>query len=285
MNTVQCCNNCNGTKVKTVKKLIYKSTRLNLVQCRDCALVFLSPRFSDEFYKKIYHYNCLKNAQYYEKTFLEDKECFLKRLNFAMKYKDNIENVLDIGCATGSFLKVCQEINIKKIHGVELNEESRKISEKKGFKIFADISDTEDKYDLINLGDVIEHFLNPQEELRKIGHFLRNTGVIMITTPDYSKIINKYVNIKPEEHLFYYNKKTIKDLLQRLGYNILFIGNVSRFHIIEHYFYSSTFKIPLIQKTIKTILWFKFDKAIERLVLKRLKSELLVIAEKNGLSA
>ena len=125
------CNNCNKNKKKILKRIKYNSKSLKLVKCKNCSLVFFSPRLSNEFYEKIYQEDLLNNSNYYTITSLEDKNDFKNRLNLALTYRPNINSVLDIGCSTGAFLEACKEKNIKNIYGVELNKESRKKSQKK----------------------------------------------------------------------------------------------------------------------------------------------------------
>lgn len=274
------CNNCSSFRKKIIKKIKYKNSLLKLVRCKKCSLVFLSPRFSNEFYKNIYKEDKLKNANYYKITYPEDKNSFRKKLNLALRYNPQPNKILDIGCATGTFLSICKEKNIPNIEGVELNKKSKKIAEGAGFKILDSIPQNKKEYDLINMGDVIEHFQDPKTKIRTTYNILKKNGLIMITTPDYNKLVTKLTNIKPEEHLFYYTKKTIKKLLNKTGYKILFIGNVTRFHPIKNFTKSSTFKNPFIKILINTILLIKLDRIVENLILKRLNNDILIIAKK-----
>ncbi len=277
------CDICDNPDVQLVKKIKCKSVDLSLVKCKKCSLVFLNPRLIDDFYIDLYKKNNLKNANYYNLTSDEDEISFKKRLELVFNYKHKIQSVLDIGCSTGTFLEVCQKYEIPIIHGVELNQKSKEIAQKKGFRVFGELRFIERKYDLINLSDVLEHFLDPKNKLKKIISFLNKDGIIIITTPDYNKLITRLTNIKPEEHLFYYTKKTMLDLMKKLNVEVCYTNNTTRFHPLNKFLYSSTLKKKPIRFIIRAILFLKLESIINELILKRLNNDLIIIAKKKQL--
>ena len=67
--------------------------------------------------------------------------------------------------------------------------------------------DNNNKYDLICLGEVLEHLDNPKSILLKLSEFLTPNGILWITTPTNSPAIDHVYLFKTKEEVF----KLIRD--------------------------------------------------------------------------
>ena len=160
------------------------------------------------------------------------------------KYK-NSGVVLDFGCSTGAFLRVAEEYGYQ-IHGVELNSlaaaHARNLL---GPNILEGTIDKfyyeKDFFDIIHIGDVIEHLLDPLCTLRLMNNFMKRGGLLIITAPNFNSILTKLFQIKPEEHLYYFNKGTFRKLIELAGFEVLFIRGIDKIKSIEALQFSSTF--------------------------------------------
>jgi 2-polyprenyl-3-methyl-5-hydroxy-6-metoxy-1,4-benzoquinol methylase len=109
---------------------------------------------------------------------------YLKKIK---KFK-NAGNILDVGCAFGDFLAVCEEDGAFDTFGVEI---SRYAGEKAYKRLKGDIfvGDIQDfiptkKMDIITLWDVLEHLNEPKKALQKCNQFIDPNGIILICTPN-----------------------------------------------------------------------------------------------------
>src|SRR3989338_2169514 len=266
------CNSTNPSKIKTL--LIPKQ---NLCKCRNDGLVYLNQRLGEKEQKEVYEKDILKNAAYYRSTFNKDTENFGRILDIVRKF-GKPESVIDIGSSTGTFLWGCAQRNIKKLFGVEINKASREYSKKRfGFRILSSIP-KKGKFDLVNLSDVIEHLQNPLESLKDIRKLMHKNSLIAISTPNFDSIITKLTQVKPEEHLYYFTKKTLRKTLQKAGFEAIYLKSTSRNHSVENFLLSSTVKNRMFRYAVKAILFLRLDDIAEPLI-RKTKKDLLAIAK------
>lgn len=148
---------------------------------------------------------------------------FGNRLNLLNK-NDFISNILDVGPGHGFFSYIVQKqipsyqrIDIVDISDTSLDMTKNIIGSDHGkinyFK--TDIFEYEysEKYDLILLGEVIEHLDNPSGILKKLSSLLTEKGILWVTTPTNSPAL---------DHVYLFNsKEEVVSLIQDSGLDIL----------------------------------------------------------------
>jgi predicted TPR repeat methyltransferase len=184
-----------------------------------------------------------------------------------------------MGCSTGTFLLCCKEKKYKQLYGVDLNRKTNDYC-KKQLGLDVGISLPKKKFDLIHASDLIEHLQEPDSFIKSIRQNLNDNGLIMLTTPNINNPVNKLVNIKPREHLYYFSRKTIRVLLEKNGFEVLLIKSRNRYHPLKHL--ANTSSADRLKEVIKLILALKLDGIVNKLVLKNLYLDLLVIARKKN---
>jgi 2-polyprenyl-3-methyl-5-hydroxy-6-metoxy-1,4-benzoquinol methylase len=183
----------------------------------------------------IYHHSYFKNKDYGYAGYEQEKKLRLK--NFERWLNDAADFIpqktslfsLDIGCAAGYCLDVMKDKGwITK--GLELDEEMCQILQKGGY----DISETEienfetdQKFSVITLFDVIEHIPNLDATFSKFNSLLEKEGVVIIVTPDYNSFQRKlfgkaWFQYKPIEHIQYFDANTLKAFAERNGLEIIY---------------------------------------------------------------
>ena len=151
-------------------------------------------------------------------------------------------NVLDVGSAFGTFLKVASNRGWKP-HGVEYSGFSSSAARDHwGFEIFnGDITMSpyeKDQFDLITYWDVIEHVIDPRANLEKANSLLKEGGKLLITTDNYQSMLSTMANLAykmtfgkvkyPVEkfyiphNTYYFNPKNFKMLLEATGFKPVF---------------------------------------------------------------
>ena len=80
-------------------------------------------------------------------------------------------------------------------------------------------------FDLIYMGDVLEHFTDPLAGLKKAVDLLSDTGVLYISTPDIDFITKTGVPAFPywrkDEHYVMWTERALKRELERLGLKVI----------------------------------------------------------------
>ncbi len=150
--------------------------------------------------------------------------------------KENI--ILEIGCGDGGTLfKLKSSHKASQIVGVEINEEIVKNSKFKLDKIIINDIETIElpfefkSFDIIILGDVIEHLINPWKLLDKLAHYLKDDGCFICSIPNirsWKTIKNlvlgewKYENsgLMDFGHLRYFCLNDIIKMFTNIGFQI-----------------------------------------------------------------
>lgn len=139
------------------------------------------------------------------------------------------KNILEIGIGNGELIATALEMNYG-IDCVEIEEDvAQKISNLLECPIiccdFIDLPENK-QYDILFMGDVLEHIDDPKKALKKAYKLLKNDGVLWISTPNYESSFNKLHKTSTALwnepwHITYFNKNGLENLLTDLGFNIL----------------------------------------------------------------
>ena len=241
------CNLCDGNSFKFLfTKKSVSSHSYQVVRCRECSLVQVNPQPSAEVIQSYYgtsYFNIRSKRGYdkylsssVEKQIISTYEKNLKDISFAniekeLFTKKEKPRVLDIGCASGYFLKYMKDRNWE-TEGIELNKEMLLYGKK---ALNLDIKEADflsypfpniktEKYDLITLWATIEHFNNPLKVLLKSYKLLDRGGYLIISTCSYellAKIFGKkwrFMNLP--EHLYFFSIDNLYHLAHRSGFSI-----------------------------------------------------------------
>lgn len=191
----------------------------NLYNIRDSRSRFISTNPQARFVNSLPFGNFLIN-KYLELTKNRIKEVFkLKKTG----------RILDVGCASGGFLKNFS--NNWELHGLEINSSMAKAARKDlpNAKIYFNRIESEklpkNYFDVITLWHVFEHLENPRLVLKKIHFSLKPEGHVIIEVPNaqslYRKIFTQYWQLLlVPEHLYFYSKKSLSQLLINNGFTI-----------------------------------------------------------------
>ena len=94
--------------------------------------------------------------------------------------------------------------------------------------------DIKDRFDLVTQWMVLEHTLEPGDQVKAIRDCLNNYGIYAGSVPNmggwYAKLRGKnWYNIVPPEHINYFNNNNLRMMLERNGFKILFLGTIPRY--------------------------------------------------------
>ncbi len=119
--------------------------------------------------------------------------------------------------------------------GIDISEEGLSALKKKGFDVRHGDAEKLDKnfaeatFDVVVIGEVLEHLNNPGLCLKKVFQVLKSTGEIVVTVPNAFYILNFFSllfrrEITHRDHAFYFSAKTLNCLLGRYDFDISYLG-------------------------------------------------------------
>lgn len=174
-------------------------------------------------------------SEYYNKRILDFYDNKFKNLK---ELAIDNESILDIGCATGDLL----ELSLKYFtngEGIEPSVNHIKYLEKKNLfyykGYFEDIA-LNKKYSAFICLDLLEHIKDIQTFSRKLYDILKENGVGYIIVPNGQKIIKngEWYDILLE-HISYFNIFSLNYLLQKIGFEVINIGETNNGWWLEAY--------------------------------------------------
>lgn len=224
------CLLCSSEKIKPTVwgGYCYGGIEYRIVSCIYCGFTFVNPMpaedviakmYGDEYFKEFYSNN---NGNYIVDSYDND----IKKIKILRQLK-RTGVLLDVGCGRGRFL----ELALKEGYlcsGIEPNtNEAKKVSRLLNIAVYNSILEQANlpvkKFDIIHIGDTLEHVKDPHYFISKIKITLKDDGILMLDLPiTYNRNIfnyflrlnmffkkNKYSSTPPY-HLLEFNRKTIK---------------------------------------------------------------------------
>jgi len=214
--------------------------------CRDCRAYYLWPYISDELISELYSesyftgksesdgkLNVPSSNNDYEREFAAvRRDKFLETVETLLEHNSNAKSILDIGAATGDFLAIARE---KKLitTGIELSSYASAIAKKKYDFEFHEVAVADyqgsEKYDLIHMNHVFEHFGAPHQVLDRLESLLSNDGLIYVEVPfqfNLIEIVKYYLtrqrrpfDVFSLHHPIFYRPSTLKNIFSEHGFN------------------------------------------------------------------
>lgn len=261
-----------------------------LYTCRSCNLRFVYP-IPDALPVYTEQYFAGAGAGFGYVDYDSDKEpmrpVFEKYLDMVSQYTKGTK-IFDVGAATGFFLNIARERGYE-VAGVEISSFAAECARSKGLAVItgtlADISQEQyGVYDIVTMLDVIEHVENPRAELQRAHLLLRKGGILVINTPDagslYARILGRRWHlIVPPEHLYYFNRHNISDLLVQEHFQLQSLSTVGKSFTMQYIFKTlHTWQGLGIWRVFSRLAGWSFLKHIKLPV--NLRDNMLVIAQK-----
>lgn len=168
-------------------------------QCSRCAHAWLNPRPTLKELATIYpqHYYSYDYEKKINRIAVSGKaQLDRRKLAGLIRYLRAVpQRYLDVGCGTGRFLRMANQLGIPKpsIAGIELEESALASLRAEGFNVeCAGVEDSkltmEQRFDLITMFHVIEHVADPGDVVNRLAHALTDGGILAIETPNLDSL-------------------------------------------------------------------------------------------------
>ena len=205
-----------------------------LMECLNCQMVFIDPmpseealnKYNDSYFDSAHggHPNKLSALAFFSgigKLRGAYVDAFLTRENVS------VQKVLEIGPGHGYFAKnwIINNPNVE-YFAVETDKSCYTYLQQAGVKVISpeQMENAFDEVDLVIISHVLEHVSEPLEFLQVVTKKLRKGGVLFIEVPCFDWQHKEF----DEPHLLFFDKKSIKQLLNRVGFesiDVNYYGN------------------------------------------------------------
>ncbi|MDD5530426.1 MAG: class I SAM-dependent methyltransferase [bacterium] len=245
----------------------------HIFQCRQCSLLFVGEKLSQEELKMWYEQKADVDCDYTyaDQENIENLKFYYLKLADWISKKMPTGKILDIGCSGGYFLDYMKGWDC---HGIEISSlYAEKAKAKHGNNIHTGtVEDYEYKkeyFDVITLQDVLDHMPDPLQALAKCNSLLKPGGIIVIKVHDISCLFAKLLGPRfyafvPIFHLVYFNKKNLIETLSMSGFK------TEEYKYLAHLLFLKTIFYRLSQDNKKNF-FYKLYNVINRSSLRNIK--------------
>jgi SAM-dependent methyltransferase len=207
-----------------------------IVKCSNCGFRFTNPRPEAEELGKYYESTeYISHSDTRKGTFASiyqvvRKYTLSRKLVIISKFQTN-GDILDIGCATGQFIKYMSDHGWNAT-GIEPDEKTRAraISEF-GLRVFSEEklnTFSPASFDVITMWHVLEHVSDLNGRMTQLKNLLKPGGTMFIAVPnceayDAEKYKEFWAGYDLPRHLYHFTKSDIKLLVENFGFTIVTI--------------------------------------------------------------
>ncbi|MFQ5667571.1 MAG: class I SAM-dependent methyltransferase [Candidatus Binatia bacterium] len=170
--------------------------------------------------------------------------------------------LLDVGCACG-FLLVAARARGFTARGVEPSAWAAAYA-REHFKLDVWHGTLEaaplepQTYDVVVLADAIEHLHHPRRALAKIYQLLKPAGHLLILTPDLGSLAARVAGVYwwglLDDHYHYFDRRTLRCLLEAEGFVVERITALGRVFPLEHWVYKLSQYSPRLHRGVQALL-------------------------------
>lgn len=221
-----------------------------ILRCTSCAAVFLPPERHESPAESLYSQDYFKEREGYffhdgvvDGSGRESAHVADFRAGLALIEAHGLESgsLLDVGCATGSFLSLAQAKGWQ-CRGVEVSAfAAAQARERTGCEIFCgkleDAPFGAGTFDVITMWDLLEHLPDPVQGLEKARRLLKPSGLLLVNTPNENSLLRRVARflyrgsggwitapvnrLYHRYHLYYFSADTLGVLFPRAGFELV----------------------------------------------------------------
>jgi len=253
-----------------------------VVICKNCGLIQSNPQLSDEEYKRFYSSNDYKSL-YEGENFLETSKSRYKESNhifdtlLPVMKEYNLNTILEFGCGGGWNLYPFYKKGYT-VTGYDYSFDMIKLGRSYGLNLrqgsFTEIHSTNDKYDVIILNHVIEHFTDFINNMESIIQHLSANGIVYIGVPNMDNFGKGQLQ---NAHTYYFSPRTFNHYMKICGLEVLKFGSAQKIHMY------GIFKLNTMDLIKKSQLSHEYTFMKQKIVKSNLRSIFVSLLEKIGI--
>ncbi len=225
-----------------------------IVRCNNCGLVRSNPVLPEDTLALLY-----KDCKFlYENESLLAASTYASLAHSFFKHLPEKQKcaLLEVGCGNGTFLEEMMRFGIGTVVGLEptvdvLNFTSDKVRPYIINGIFKPGEFEAETFDMVCAFHVLDHLADPEAFMRESGKILKKGGMILLVCHDVDAIVNKILMERSPvfdiEHIFLFNKSTLKVLVENNGFEIIRVGALKNTYKISYWLKY----VPFLNKAVR----------------------------------
>lgn len=233
-------------KREKVDKDIFSARRIpdrchcRIVRCRKCGLIFSNPFLEEKAIHRLYQESELT----YGSEIGSLKKTYGNYLKKIINFVPEKNNLLEIGCGNGFFLKEALKLGFKNVWGVEpsvdaVNKAGREI------KPFIKLNNFQAKlfknnfFDVICFFQTLDHIIDPNLFLKDCFKILKSHGIIFCIVHNSGsnlvKILGEKTPIFDIEHTYLYDKSTLRKIIEKNNFEVIKVINIANAYSLRYW--------------------------------------------------
>lgn len=220
---IRCCV-CGNTSPQNFT-LKYQKENFAVVTCNSCGFYFIPP-----YYRKKITYGNYKDASVRQAVQHGNNWVKIQRHKLRFKLIQKFKkrgDLFDLGAGWGHFMLAGKELGYN-VYGVEIAEEPYLYC-KNDLHLPVDhidffTMDENKKFDVITMWDVLEHIDRADTFVGKCARLTKQDGILVLQVPQidsyFAKRHKDNWKMMGLDHVNYFGKKTITQLLEKYGYKV-----------------------------------------------------------------
>ena len=230
-----------------------------IVRCRNCGLVFSREILPDEILSRLYSQSNVTFGEYMDII----RRDYWRSL---APFMDGVHRgeALEIGCSTGFFLEELLAQGFQDVCGCEPSIEAKEMA---GTCVRGNITSgffkeglyENRRFDLVCSFQTLDHLGDPVKVIRISNDILKPGGLAYFITHNVdglqAKILGEKSPIIDVEHVYLFNKVTLRRLLEMTGFEVMDVSNVRNSYPLEYWL-----KMFPLAKTVKNVMRNSFKR-------------------------
>ncbi|MBD3387531.1 MAG: methyltransferase domain-containing protein [Candidatus Altiarchaeales archaeon] len=211
-----------------------------MVKCVGCGLVYSNPILEPERIEELYS----GSAQNYDDLVENISSTYIRYLERASGHLERRENLLEVGCGSGFFMKASLDLGFKNAYGVEPSREAVSkappdIRENITVDVLREGQFRRGFFDIICFFQVLDHVLDPNDFLSACREYLREEGIVLCITHDTralsARLLGRSSPIVDIEHIYLFDRENIRRLFEKNGYEVLDVFPVKNTYSMSYW--------------------------------------------------